>query len=56
MPVTSSSGELIVVGVILILLGVVTGGSATLLGVGGLALAVGLYESRVAWQARGFGR
>lgn len=48
---SSTSGELIVIGLVLVVLGILGGWSATVILVGGLAVAVGIAENRAAWQA-----
>ena len=48
MPFTSTNGELVVIGVVLAALGLLTGGSPALLGIGVVAFVTGILESRVA--------
>ena len=52
METTPTRGELVVLGVILVVLGLISGPNPAMILVGGLAAAVGILEGRAAWTAR----
>lgn len=50
MPTTSTNGELVVIGIVLVALGLLAGGGPALLGIGVVACVTGVLESRAAWR------
>ncbi len=52
METTSTRGELVVLGLILVALGLLSGPNPAMIVVGGLAAVVGILEGRATWTTR----